>query len=523
MSLFDLSLIVVYLGLVFAIAVWAGRGQQTDRDYYLAGGQLSWWSSGLSVMATQTSAISFISIPAFVAVKPDGGLRFIQYEFALPLAMLAAMLLIFPTLGRVGVISIYEYLEQRYDAGVRRLLSAVFLLSRGLATGVMVYATAIVLSTIVDLPFWMTLLIIGGGAVIQDMAGGIKAVVYTDVVQLLVLVIGLLIAITVGLELVGGWQVVQQTVAPERWITLTPELGIGGDSATPLWGFLVGGFFLYLSYYATDQSQAQRVLAAGSQERISRALLLNGLARFPLMLMYLMLGLVLAALVATTPALAERIAQGRLDSLVPEFVTGYLPEGVRALLIAALLSAAMSSLDSALNALSASTARDFLEQTGKPLSITANRLVTLGWGVLVTGFAFVVGGIADTVIEAINKIGSAFYGPVLAAFMAGILLPRVSASGIKLGVAAGVGVNLLLWLFVPAVNWMWWNACGFMLAIVVALIMSDKAHRAGSDAVVAADRIKDNWPRVKPYAFVLIAWFGVILAVAMALPLLREM
>ena len=426
----------------------------------------------MSVMATQTSAISFISIPAFVALKPGGGLRFIQYEFALPLAMVAAMLLIFPALRRSGVVSIYEYLEQRFDRGVRRLLSGVFLLSRGLATGVMVYATGIVLSVIIDLPFWATLLIIGGGAVASDMVGGIKAVVYTDVIQLVVLIAGLLVAIIIGLDLVGGWAVVRETVPAERWITLTPATGFADDNATPLWGFLIGGFFLYVSYYATDQSQAQRVLAAGTGERMRRALLLNGLARFPLTLMYLVLGLVLATLVATTPELAAKIPPDRLDTLVPAFVAGYLPQGVRALLIAALLSAAMSSLDSALNALSAATSRDFLETPERTLSILGNRLVTLGWGVAVTAFAFIAGGIADTVVEAINKIGSAFYGPVLAAFSAGILLPRVSATGIKLGVAAGVLLNLALWLGLPGLNWMWWNATGLVASTTVAVLAS---------------------------------------------------
>mgnify|MGYP001597872331 CR=1 FL=1 len=135
MGLFESVLILVYMLIMFAIAIFVGRGQKTDRDYYLADGKLPWWASGMSVMATQTSAISFISIPAFVALKPDGGLRFIQYEFAVPLAMLVAMLFIFPPLRRSGVISIYAFLEQRYDRSVRRLLSAVFLLSRGLATG----------------------------------------------------------------------------------------------------------------------------------------------------------------------------------------------------------------------------------------------------------------------------------------------------------------------------------------------------------------------------------------------------
>jgi SSS family transporter len=518
MSVLDIGLILLYLAIVLSIAFRVGRGQRTDRDYYLADGRLPWWASGMSVMATQTSAISFISIPAFVALKPGGGLRFIQYEFALPLAMTAAMVLIFPTLQRSRVVSIYEFLEQRFDRDVRLLLSGVFLLSRGLATGVMVYATGIVLSVIIDLPFWATLLIIGGGAVASDMVGGIKAVVYTDVIQLVVLVAGLLVAIIFGLDMVGGWTVVQETVSPERWITLTPATGFTDGSATPLWGFLIGGFFLYVAYYATDQSQAQRVLAAGTGERMRRALLLNGLARFPLTLMYLILGLVLAALVATTPELAEQIPPDRLDTLVPAFVAAYLPEGVRALLIAALLSAAMSSLDSALNALSAATSRDFLETPSRPLSIRANRLVTLAWGIAVTAIAFIAGGIADTVVEAINKIGSAFYGPVLAAFSAGILLPRVTATGIKFGVAAGVALNLALWLCLPGLNWMWWNAAGLLVAIAVAVLTSMAATPARVSATASAE-LRQQWRYARTTAFLLFAWFVLILVTSAAIPL----
>ncbi len=471
----------------------------------------------MSVMATQTSAISFISIPAFVALKPGGGLRFIQYEFALPLAMAAAILLIFPALQRSGVVSIYEFLEQRYDRGVRRLLSGVFLLSRGLATGVMVYATGIVLSVIIDLPFWATLLIIGGGAIASDIAGGIKAVVYTDVLQLVVLVAGLLVAIIVGLDLVGGWSVVRETVSPERWITLTPATRFTDGNPTPFWGFLIGGFFLYVSYYATDQSQAQRVLAAGTDEHIRRALLLNGLARFPLTLLYLALGLVLAALVAITPELAEQIPPDRLDTLVPAFVAAYLPEGVRALLIAALLSAAMSSLDSALNALSAATSRDFLETPDRPLSIRANRLVTLAWGIAVTAIAFIAGGIADTVVEAINKIGSAFYGPVLAAFGAGILLPRVSATGIKVGVAAGVLLNLALYLCLPGLSWMWWNVAGLVAAVAIAVLTSSRVTTAPVP-VIASAGLRQQWRQAKSAALLLLAWFVLILVTSAALP-----
>jgi SSS family solute:Na+ symporter len=226
---------------------------------------------------------------------------------------------------------------------------------------------------------------------------------------------------------------------------------------------------------------------------------------------------VLAALVRTTPELAAQIPPDRLDTLVPAFVAGHLPQGVRALLIAALLSAAMSSLDSALNALSASTVRDFLEIPGRSLSIRGNRLVTFGWGIVVTAFAFMVGGIADTVVEAINKIGSAFYGPVLAAFGAGILLPRVSATGIKLGVAAGVLLNLALWLFLPELNWMWWNATGLVAATSVAVLTSTTAAPARV-ALPAPAELRQQWRHAKTAALLLLAWFVLILALSAAIP-----
>jgi SSS family solute:Na+ symporter len=252
-------------------------------------------------------------------------------------------------------------------------------------------------------------------------------------------------------------------------------------------------------------------------ERIRRALLLNGLARFPLTFMYLMLGLVLAALVATRPDLASQIPPQRLDALVPAFVASHLPEGVRALLIAALLSASMSSLDSALNALSAAPARDFLETPQRPLSIRENRLVTFGWGLLITAFAFMVGNIADTVVEAINKIGSAFYGPVLAAFTAGILLPRVNASGIKLGVAAGVLLNLLLWLCLPDLSWMWWNAFGFAAAVIVALLTAGSATSRAGD-VSAVIELRRQWHDARAMALLLLTWFALIVIISAAVP-----
>jgi SSS family solute:Na+ symporter len=279
---------------------------------------------------------------------------------------------------------------------------------------------------------------------------------------------------------------VVSSLSPERWRALDPAWGLRGLSATPFWGFLVGGFFLYMSYYGADQSQVQRELSATSIEDTRRSLYLNGFARFPLTLGYVVMGVVLGAFFGISADLQEQVPPERLDFLVPAFILQEVPAGIRGLLIAALLAASMSSLDSALNSLSAATMRDFVER-GRALSrrriLIYSKLSTIVWGVVITGFAFTVGGISDTVIESINKIGSTFYGPILAAFLVGVLSSTATAPGIFAGVLCGVGFNLALWLFLPEVFWMWWNFTGLVIAIVVTALVSRARGRVDPEVI----------------------------------------
>jgi SSS family solute:Na+ symporter len=175
-----------------------------------------------------------------------------------------------------------------------------------------------------------------------------------------------------------------------------------------------------------------------------------------------------------SPELIERVPYDKPDYLVPQFILLYLPQGLRALIFASLLSAAMSSLDSALNSLSASTVHDFIAPRlkNKDRLLRVSKLTTVGWGILITGFAFLVGNISGTVIESINKIGSAFFGPILAAFIVGVLSKKATARSITAGILAGVGFNLFLWLAMPGVYWMWWNMTGFLVAVGVSYIVS---------------------------------------------------
>ncbi len=498
MNLFDWAIICMYLGGMILLSVYLGRGQREQADYYVGGRNIPWWATGISTMATQTSAISFISIPAFVALREGGGLTWLQYELAVPLSIIFVMVFLIPFFRRLKLISVYEYLEQRFGPGTRGLLAGVFLVSRGLASGVAVYASAIVLTVCLQTELWMMILVIGIITLIYDTIGGMKAVVYSDVLQMGILAAGVILCTAYALSEVGGWDAAISAHDPARFKVFEFSTGLGDGGRFPMWGFLIGGFFLYSSYYGCDQSQVQRELSAPSVEHTKLSLAFNGFARMPLTLGYVFMGLAVGAVFVTNPKVLALIPEGNPDFLVPTFVLTYMPHGIKALIFAAILAAAMSSLDSALNSLSASTMRDFVERYMHPINprqyLILGKLTTVAWGVMIIIFAFLLGG-EETVIERINKVGSAFYGPILAAFVIGVSIRRVQGYAIVTGVLAGVGINLVLWLGFGDIFWMWWNLTGCVVAMLVAVGISfakpKKEYAPGSDLLVLWDT--DVW------------------------------
>ncbi len=519
MNAIDWSIIFLYMFGMIGLSVYLGRKQSTQDDYYVGGRKISWWAVGISTMATQTSAISFISIPAFVALKPNGGFSWLQYELAVPLAMILVITCLIPFFRKLKLISVYEYLELRFSPEVRYLVSAVFLISRGLATGVGVYATGIVLSVCLEIPLWGTILIIGVVTVIYDTIGGIIAVIYSDVIQMAILMFGILACIVYAANIVGGVEDILTAFPAERLNTIDSATGLGDGGTAPFWAFLIGGFFLYSSYYGTDQSQVQRGLSAKTVEESVRALMFNGIARFPLTLLYIILGVAAFAVYQHSPELAASVPADRPDYLIPQFILLKLPTGLRALMFAALLAAAMSSLDSALNSLSAATMRDFIE---KRLGNTAHylkwsKITTVCWGAFITAFAFFVGNISDTVIEGINKIGSAFYGPILAAFLTGILLRRTTSTGIFIGIFCGVAFNLILWFGYPGIHWMWWNVFGCAVAGITAIVISrigkTETSLAKQKYLLRGDELKRKMRAWSPYYKVLMLYFITMLII----------
>lgn len=500
----DAGIVIAYLAVVMGVAGALARRQHSGTEYFLAGRAMGGPLLAASILANQVSAVSLIGAPAFVALRPGGGLSWLQYELALPLAMFAAIVVLLPVLRALPGASIYDFAGRRFGPGTRRALAGAFLLSRGLALGVLLYASALVTAEALGWRVEGAILALGLFALGYTSLGGIVADIWSDVIQLVVLLAGVLAGVGAVLARHGGD--VLRALPVDRAVAIVPGAGVGPGATFEFWPMLLGGLFLYVSYYACDQSQAQRLLAARSDDAARRALVLNGLGRFPLVLTYCALGLLLAGVVATDPAFAARLDGRPADSLVPVFMMEYVPGGLRGLMFAGLLAAAMSSIDSAMNSLAAVTLEDVARKDPAAVPARLGRLVSAAWGLFAVAGALACAQSGTGVLELVNLIGSAFYGPILAVFVLGALTRGVTGAGAVSGLFAGLGANLALATFVPALSWLWWNPAGFAVAALVALGVSRRRPQF----------VRPAWrPRE---AAVLLAAFAVILLVLALLP-----
>ena len=274
----DWIVIWTYLAGMLCLAVYLSRKQSSSEDYFLGGHNLSAKTLAASTIATQCSTNSLLGAPAFVGFVAGGGMIWLQYELAVPLAMLALLWLMLPA-RRLGITSIYEILEQRIGRTTRLTAAACFLLFRGVATAVTIYGSALVIALILDIGFVSAVALLMIATLLYDYFGGLTAVVISDVVQLALLVGAVIYALFFIGDLIA-WDF----SAAERTQTLVNDWGLTGQDYG-FWPMLIGGIFLYAAYYGCDQSQAQRILAARSESETAQVLLLNGLCRFPIVLL----------------------------------------------------------------------------------------------------------------------------------------------------------------------------------------------------------------------------------------------
>lgn len=533
LNLFDWIIIIAYLAGMIGLSFFLARGQKNARDYYLGGNKTSPLPIALSTMATQCSTNSLLGAPAFVAFAAGGGILWLQYELAVPFAMIILMAIIFPILRRLNLISLYAYLEKRFDRRTRTAISILFQVLRAFSTGVTVYGISLVLMVCLNLPFWAAVLLLGGITVLYDVLGGMRAVIWSDVIQIVVLFGAILAAVGVTGHLVGGFKNVIAQFDQNRLQAVDfLHHGLGDGRTFAFWPMLVGGLFLYLSYYGCDQTQAQRELSTRSVDDTNRALFLDGMLRFPLVLSYCFLGVCLGSYAVVHPEFISQLpltenGTTNYNLAVPIFVLKHFPHGLIGLVMVGLFAAAMSSLDSTLNALSALSMQDIVKKLVRRefsvhMELVISKLFTVFWGVICLAFSFCVGEVSQTIIESVNKIGSLINGPLLAVFLMGMLSRRINGQGAFAGLIAGFIGNLLLWKYAPDISWLWWNVIGFFVAYAVGHGVS-KAFAApaltqlSGTLYLSQFRIKSashvSW---RPYYFVL-AIYGTAILVLLIL------
>jgi solute:Na+ symporter, SSS family len=547
---------LVLLGTIAAIVVygaWRSRGVR-DVERYVRDDSLRWPTIGLSIMATQASAITFISTPGQGFAD---GMRFVQFYLGLPLAMIVISAVFVPVYYRLRVRTAYEYLEHRFDVRVRMVGGALFLIGRGLATGITIYAPSIILSQILGWPLHVTIWAMGIVVVIYTVLGGTRAVSITQKQQMIVMLTGLgVAAVVVILRLpreVSVGDAVKVAGALGRMNVISFDLDFA--NRYNFWSGLTGGFFLALSYFGTDQSQVQRYLSGQSVAESRLGLLFNGIFKVPMQFLVLFTGVMVfvfyvftrppmhfdgptlaqtaersGAEVATletrhdrafddrrTAALGYLAARGtpqedaaraklvaaasRLDKVHDDtkalihktlpsaetrdndyvflsFVLRYLPVGLVGLLIAVILCAAMSAVASGLIALGASTTVDFYlrirQALGRPPAtakhdLRVSQLATVIWAAIAIGFASIASLFAN-LIEAVNILGSIFYGTVLGLFVVAFFLRRVTATPVLIGAIVAQALVVILF-FASELGFLWYNVIGCGALVIVALLV----------------------------------------------------
>lgn len=456
--------LLVYFGAMLYLGTRVGKANTNTESYFLGSRKIPWWAIGISVMATQCSAVSFIGMPGWGYTS---GLTRLTYTFQFPLVMVILMTTFVPFFYNTKVVSIYEYLEKRFGPKSRGIMAFIFLLSRGLQTAVVMYGPALALSMITGADPKAAIAIMGIFSIVYTIFGGIAAVIWTDVVQMFVIWLGVILAILIPVFTVdGGLSGILGNAAANGMFTGL-DFSFSLDNSYSFWGGLLGSGFLYLTYLGTDQSQVQRVLTAKSVRETKLSLSLAGFVVPVQTLMFLFSGICLFT------AFGGQTFENS-DYVMLTFITKYLPAGLAGLVTAGVFAAGMSSVDSALNSLATVTVNDFYKKW-KPEAtdedcLKVSRYMTLFWGIFATAAAFFLGGLG-TVLDIINVIGPMFYPCMLSAFTLAVFCKKGNEKGCIAAVLTGLVVDLYMFLF-TSIGSLWWNFIGFVIAFAVGYAVS---------------------------------------------------
>ncbi len=554
MSLIDWSILIITLLSIVFYGVWKSRGTKNIKGFLLADKKLPWYHVGLSVMATQASAITFLSAPGQAY---SDGLRFVQFYFGLPLAMIVLCITFIPIFHKLNVYTAYEYLEKRFDNKTRSLTAFLFLLQRGLSTGITIYAPAIILSTILNINITYTILFTGVIVIAYTVYGGTKAVSYTQIFQMSIIFGGLLLAAYMVVHLlpanVGFVDALHIAGKMNKLNAIDTTFDL--NNRYNIWSGIIGGFFLQLSYFGTDQSQVGRYLTGSSIAQSRLGLIMNGLIKIPMQFFILLIGTLVFTFYQfhQSPVFFNKVEVSRIENSAskPEyqkletdyqvahkekqvyvnelvialhaddekgvdaariklqeannksngirkkvttlmekndvnadtndtnyiflsFVTQQLPVGIIGFLIAIIFLAAMGSTASGLNSLASTTVVDFYKRIFKKQEsdknyLSASRWTTVGWGVfciIVAMYASKLGNL----IEAVNILGSLFYGTVLGIFLVAFYMKKISGTAVFYAALISEAFIVYAWI-TNLTAFLWLNVIGCLLVMGIAFIL----------------------------------------------------
>jgi SSS family transporter len=463
----DYAVIAGYLVAITAFGAWFGRYQHTTRDYFLSGRSVPWWAVCCTVVATETSTLTFIGIPA---TAYTGNFTFLQLAAGYIVGRVLVSTLFIPAYFRGELVTSYQLLQQRFGPDVTILSAGLFLVTRSLADGIRLFATSLVISVVTGVPTAWSTLVVGVLMIVYTVRGGASAVIWTDVVQMFVYAAGAgIVAWSLLDRIPGGWdEVVRLGSAAGKFAVL--DLSLSPSAVYTLWTGLFGGVALTLATHGTDQFLVQRLLAATSARAAAAGLVLSGFVVFAQFVLFLVIGAMLFAFHQHVP-LAAPLA--RTDQVLPHFVVTYLPSGVAGFIVAAIVAAALSP---SLNAMAATTINDFYRPRARAALdeaalVSLSRRITVGWGVVQVAIALAAQWFDRSVLDAGLSVLSFASGSVLGAFLLATRAPQVGARAAWMGMVAGLAAMTAVWAF-TATAFTWYVFIGAVTTVGAAWVIA---------------------------------------------------
>jgi len=473
----DALIVIVYMSAVVLLGVWLGRNKQSNTDYFLGGRSIPWGAVLLSIVATETSTVTFLSIPG-IAAAAGGDLTFLQITIGYIVGRFFVIFVLLPLYFRGEPLTAYEVLQTRFGKLSRRAVASLFLVTRNVSDALRLFLTALVLQIVLGLDLNASIVIIGAITIAYTFVGGAKSVIWNDCIQFVIYMFGALAtaAIIVNVTPGGLAQVLDFASDGDKLRVFDFSLGLTGSSMT-FWAGLAGGAFLTAATHGTDQLMVQRYLSAKSQKDASLALGLSGFIVGLQFAVFLLIGVGLASLFGMVDGVAA--PEGlKNDQLLAYFVVNYMPVGLLGLTLAAVFAAAMSTLSSSLNSSAAAFSNDVflplfrpnLNEEGK---LRVGRIATVAFGIVQTAIAILFGwvGSNESTVAMVLKVSGFATGPVLGLYFLAVFAPRVNQTAALSGFVLGVAVLSIVALN-TAIYWPWYALIGSLLTLFFGVAMS---------------------------------------------------